>query len=188
MTIDPKEMERWSEELARIWPVCVRIERWLDDEFDPSWPQDVRREWDDERHVIWTVPDYENGRSRSLAVGRDVLLDYDAEAIISALAIAGFRRTIDEQDVLVRKGPNDDLEVVSWTAPQYEKWFWSPEHGEWFVAAQSSSSGVSIGAPPPPIHHFIGIQGRSYAAVGPDGVVDLASLTFDDIKPFLPKR
>lgn len=188
MEIDPDELKQWLEEMTHMWPTCLRIERWLDAEFHPPWPQDVRREWDVERRVIWTVPDYDNGRSRSLAVDRDVLLNFDSDAITSALITTDFQRIIDEHDLLIREGPNGNLEVVTWRAPQFEKWFWSPEHGEWFAVAQSSSSGVSTGAPPPPIHHFVGIHGKSYGAVGPDGIVDVGTLTYEDIKRFLPQR
>lgn len=43
MQFDPAQVERWLEELKRIWPTSTEIERWLDEVFDPPWPRDIRR-------------------------------------------------------------------------------------------------------------------------------------------------
>ena len=188
MQLDPAEVERWLEEWKRIWPTSCEVNRWLDEVFDPPWPHDIRRDRDDDGHAIWSVPDYANGRSRSLAVEREMLRDFDSLAIIRALEDAGWQHRIEKEDLLVRRARDKTLEVVAWDAPHYEKWFWSPDHEEWFVAFQSESGGVSVGAPPPPIRYFVEIHGKSCAAVGPDGVHDIAGLEFDAIKRHLPKR
>lgn len=188
MRVDRTEVERWLEEWRRIWPTSCEIKRWLYEVFRPPWPHDIRRERDDDRHTIWLTPDYEHGRSRSLAVEREVLRDSDFTTISNTLEDAGWRERIEKDDLLVRKPRDNALEVVAWDAPHFDKWFWSPDHEEWFVAFQSESGGVSSGGPPPPIQHFVAIHGKSYAAVGPDGIHDIASLKFDAIKGYLPKR
>jgi hypothetical protein len=134
------------------------------------------------------VPDYEHGRSRSLAVEREVLRDFDFPAIMRALEDSDWQQRIEKEDLLVRKAANGALEVRSWNAPHFEKWFWSPDHSEWFVAFQSESGGVSWGWPPPPISYFVAIHGKSHAAVGPEGQHDISKLEFDAIKRYLPKQ
>jgi hypothetical protein len=188
MQPDPVEVERWIEEWKQSWPTSCEITRWLDAVFNPPWPHDIRRELDDDRRTIWSVPDYEHGRSGSLAVERNVLRDFDSSAIIRELADVNCPCWIEMEDLLVRKARDGTLEVVDWDAPRFEKWFWSPDHEEWFVAFQSESGGVSSGGQPPPIRYFVAIHGKDYAAVGPEGIHDLASLEFDAIKRHLPKR
>jgi hypothetical protein len=187
MQLRRAELEKWLEEWRRIWPTSCEISRWLDRVFHPPWPHDIRRERDDDHHAIWSVPDYERGRSRSVAAEREVLRDCDSRAIIQALEDAEWRRRIEEEDLLVRKASDNRLEVCAWEAPQFEKWFWSPEDKEWFVTFQSESGGLSWGGPPPPIRRFVAIHGKSYAAVGPDGAHDIGSLEFDVIRGHLPK-
>lgn len=186
MQLDPSDIEGWPAEWKRIWPTSCEIKRWLHGVFHPPWPHDIRRDLDDDRHTIWSIPDYENGRSRSLAVERDVLRDSDSRTIIDALEDAGWERRVEKEDLLVRKA-HDALEVATWDAPRFVKWFRSPDHEEWFVAFQSHSGGVSWGEPPPPIRYFVAIHGKSHAAVGPEGEHDIAMLDFEAIKRHLPK-
>lgn len=188
MAHDATEVQRWLAEHTRIWPTSCELTRWLDEVFEPPWPQDVRRDHSDSGHTVWSVPDYERGRSRSLTVERDVLRDFKSPSIVRALGEAGWQRRIESEDLLVRKAHDSGLEVVGWAAPHFEKWFWSPDHAEWFVAFQSTSGGVSTGGPPPPIQYFVAIHGKSYAAVGPEGSPDIARLELDAIVRHLPQR
>ncbi|GIW53110.1 MAG: hypothetical protein KatS3mg082_2940 [Nitrospiraceae bacterium] len=180
------DIEEWVSEWSQIWPTCCALGRWLYDVFRPPWPHDIRRARDDQRRMIWAVPDYDRGRSRTLGVERDVLRDCQPDVIIGMLEGAGWRGRIEDEDLLVRKTSGGALEVVAWNAPRLTKWFWSPEHQEWFVAFQSHAGGISWGGPPPPIRYFVAINGKRRATVGPEGKHEIESLEFDRIKNYLP--
>jgi hypothetical protein len=186
MSTNDADVDTWVEEFRRIWPTSSQIGRWLDSSFDPPWPGDIRTERDQDERSIWVIPDYEKGRSRSLAVEREVLRDVPYGEIIQVLEASDWARRLNREDLLVRRTARGELEVVSWEAPRFDKWFWSPEHGQWFVAFQTASRAISTGAPPPPIQDFVAIHGQNYSAIGADGLRDISNLRLEEIKDSLP--
>lgn len=116
MEFTSEDLNRWLADWKRIWPTSVQLERWLDDRFDPPWPHDVRRERDDSGRTIWTVPDYDRGRSRSLAVDREVLHDFDSSDIIRALEEEQWLSRIETDDLLVVHGATGRIEPGSCTS------------------------------------------------------------------------
>ena len=182
-------LETWLDEWRRIWPTESQVDRWLDDHYELPWAHDIRRDWGEGERRIWSIPDYTDGRTRCLGIDRSVLRDHDATAIIQALEAADWRNRIDREDLVVIEEATGALRVTVEVLPRSDKWFWSPDHDEWFVAFQGEAGGISVGeSMPPPLRHFVAIHGRHSASVGPEGMRRIADLTFEEIAGHLLRR
>jgi hypothetical protein len=113
------EVDTWIAEWKKIYPTSSWLADWLEDELRPPRLHLIRRERDDDRRTIWTVPDFENGRSRTLAIDRTVLRVYNWKEIVAVLERNGWRETVNRHDRLVTS-EDGKLAAVTWKAEPSE--------------------------------------------------------------------
>jgi len=170
---------------AASWINAARVEDWLLRVWFDLHPNDVTQEVLPDGTWYWSIPDYAAGRSRLIAVAPGLLRQLTSTRIAEILGGVGWLERIEEDNLLIRKGP-EGYEVTTWLHRPDEIWVPDPRGG-YFVARVVTRGGVSMGAPPPPARTFLLLQGDTWSAAGPEGPRPASTYSAEELKAVLAK-
>lgn len=176
--MERQHLEEFAKELTEIMRTTIQLERALRHYFDIRRLGHLRHHIDDDACHFWLIPNFGEGRSRVLGAERRVLLDHGFDDLAATLEASDWTERI-ESVALLLAGGEKGLVVEEVEPDLPEAWFPDPRGGYFFAYP---TRGYTLHPQPP----YIGLEGASWSAKGPETSRDPRSYSFDELRPFLP--